>query len=504
MALWLDLGCLVRALLVSLALAACSSTPPATTLAPVAPPPSQVAGETALPAADSGTQVHSMNGTGAAPLDAGHADEDAGSIATPVPDAAAPTSPAPAFVIEPHDDASYIFDQQHVRTYNIAIAATDLAKIDANPQAEADVPAMLEFEGTTYGPYQVRYKGSVGAWRPPCTTSPLLAKTGKCSLKLDFNQNDPNARFFGLKKLNLHSMNDDSAELRDRLSYAMFREMGVVAPRAMHARVLINGKLEGLFVAVEQIDGRFTRARFGDGGEGNVYKEIWPNYDDPSMYVNALETNADEHPSVQRMLDFRAAIADSAQSVERFIDRDYIMRYTAVDRVIINDDGIFHWWCDTGAQGNNVAPYGNHNYYWYEAKDSERLWLIPWDLDDTFTDASHSTHIEIPWTQTAPCVCKLDPMLLFERPASCDPLTKYFISWLPEYEAKVDAFIAGPFAAGPVDAKLNDWSAQIDQYVREASGKNGAPTYSAWMMGVEDLRQRIADARKNRGYAYKK
>jgi spore coat protein CotH len=428
---------------------------------------------------------------------------DAGSSPVSADDAGASTALA-TIVSAPMDDAAYIFDQTTIRTYNLIIAPADLATLDSNPEAEMYVPAMLEFEGKTYGPLSVRYKGSVGAWRPPCLLLPDLKqpKAGKCSIKVAFDTPDDNARFFGLKKLNFHSMNGDASMLRERLGYALFGEMGIASPRTMHARVLINGALEGLFIAVENIDGRFARAHFGEGGKGNVYKEVWPMFDDPQVYIQALENNpeAKTPDGVQKMLDFKAAIDESADAAQRFLDRDYAMRYAAVDRVIINDDGIFHWWCEPRAQGNNTGMNGNHNYYWYEAKDASRFWLIPWDLDNSF-DGLAENHIEMQWNVPIACECKINSQGTNEWPASCDHLTQYFISWMKDYDAMVDAFIAGPFASGPVEDKLNAWSSQIEPAVTEAAGID-ASKYAAWLSGVKQLRATIDGARRHRGYAY--
>ena len=245
-------------------------------------------------------------------------------------------APMPAVVAEPVDEASYLFDPNQLRTYNIVVAPGDLAVLDQNPMAEMYVAAGLEFEGKSYGPYKVRYKGSAGAWLSPCTVlgDPVTPspKLGKCSIKLAFDKSDPKARFYGLKKLNFHSMGQDPSMLRERLSYSLFRDMGIAAPRAVHARLLINGRIEGLFALVEQIDGRFTRSRFGDGGEGNLYKEVWPTYTDPSVYVAALENNT-KQPNVQRMLDFQAAVSAGTRDFAGFVDRDYLLRYLAVDRL---------------------------------------------------------------------------------------------------------------------------------------------------------------------------
>jgi hypothetical protein len=412
------------------------------------------------------------------------------------------TQAVPAIDLEPNDDATYLFDQTQLRTYNIVIAQADLDSINRHPSAEAWVRANLQFEAKTYGPFSVRYKGSAGAFMYPCTTGDFDGpKAGKCSLKLGFDEIDSKGHFFGLKKLNFHSMNADSSMLRDRLAYQLFRDAGVAAPRAAHARVLINGVLEGLFVVVEQIDGRFTRSRFSEGGTGNLYKEVWPVYDDALVYKAALETNQDEQPSVQGMLDLKSAIATGAASLDTMLDRDYFVRYIALDRLIVNDDGIFHFWCDPTAQGNNPGGFGNHNYYWYQASKDAHFWLIPWDLDNTF-DNSPSVHISTAWTATAKCECTNDPEYGRQRPASCDLLVQHFGTWRVDYKKQLDELIAGPFAKARVDALLAAWITQIQPAVSESGGINLAPSESAWADAVMTLRASIDSERKNGGYAY--
>lgn len=376
-------------------------------------------------------------------------------------------------IAEPNDEAAYLFDQTQLRTYNIIVAQNDLNTINQNPSAEVYVPASLEFEGTVYGPHRVRYKGGFGAFLAPCSGTQFSGggpKTGKCSIKFAFDQVDPEGRFFGVRKLNFHSMNGDRSMMRDRLGYSLFRDMGLVAPRAVHARVLVNGVLEGLFILVEQVDGRFTRSRFSEGGEGNVYKEIWPMHSEAAAYTNALETNRNENPSVQGFLNFKAAVDQGTTATEAFIDREYLMRYVAVDRVIINDDGIFHWWCTADGAGNNPGGMGNHNYYWYQERARERFWLIAWDFDNAFNTASIVV-VWPEWTASAACTCAFRPgSFVAQRPPSCDRLTQHFIEWLPDYNRHVDEFIAGPFASARVNAKLDTWSNQIRAAVIEAAG----------------------------------
>ena len=103
---------------------------------------------------------------------------------------------------------------------------------DADPAAEEYVEGSLTFDGETIPGIGVRYKGSVGAF-VGCTASanPLAAEgpktCTKLSMKLKINWTDPDAEFYGVRHVLLHSQNLDSTMMHERLAYWMFREMGV-------------------------------------------------------------------------------------------------------------------------------------------------------------------------------------------------------------------------------------------------------------------------------------
>lgn len=424
------------------------------------------------------------------------ANDDASDAATT--DREKPEELLPGIVAQPQDDATFIYDPNELRTYELTVAPEDLASIDTDPRAEAYVPAQLLFQGESYS-VAMRYKGSVGAFRPPCTNFSRrgsTARTGKCSIKVSFNEYDPEGRFFGLKKLQFHSMNRDPSMMRDRLAYHMFRQSGLAAPRSVHARLLINGQLAGLFALVEQIDGRFTRSRFTEGGKGNLYKEIWPLHDDPETYINALHTNEDEDPNVDAFLAFKDAIPLGSDALSRFIHWDTLLTFLAVDRVIVNDDGPLHFWCAAGGQGNNPDGEGNHNYYWYEGAAGGHFTLIPWDMDSSFVGHEYLV-IRPEWREPAECTCTGTLV-----PASCDPLVQQFIGLNDRFEAHVDSFIEGPFAASNVEPLLNTWEAQISDAVAESAGIESAPSFEAWQASLADLRAIVATLRSNRGYPY--
>ena len=89
-------------------------------------------------------------------------------------------------------------------------------------------------------------------------------------MKVKINWEDSSRTFWGVKKLQFHSMNLDPTQMNERLGYWLFAKMDVPAPRAPHARLLINGNYAGLYAFVEQLDGRFVDRVFEDG-DGNVY-----------------------------------------------------------------------------------------------------------------------------------------------------------------------------------------------------------------------------------------
>jgi hypothetical protein len=127
------------------------------------------------------------------------------------------------------------------------------------------------------------------------------------------------------------------------------------------------------------------------------------------------------------------------------------------------------------------------------------VWLIPWDLDGAFEGGSAFVHIETPWNQEAECVCG---GANFQLPSICDRLTSFWAGRDDDYQRAVDAFIAGPFSAHNVNAKLARWTAQIDAAAQEASGLKGAPTYDEWQAAFATFEQVIHTSREHRGYPY--
>ena len=168
-------------------------------------------------------------------------------------------------------DSEYIFDQESLHTFDLVLSEENLNLLNADPTAEEYVQGMLIFENDTLSPVGIRYKGSIGAFvgcvDGPNWFEPSGAKIcTKLSMKIKINWEGKSEKFYGLKKLQFHSMNNDDSQMHERVGYWLFRQMGVPAPRAVHARLNINGIYTGVYALVEQIDNRFIKESFDDKG----------------------------------------------------------------------------------------------------------------------------------------------------------------------------------------------------------------------------------------------
>jgi hypothetical protein len=463
-----------------------------------------------LLACSSGHAISESDADGGADEAAAPSRTDAGSTLSghPADAGAPPPASSTGLIAEPDDAAAYIYDQSALRDYFLDIAPEQLAVIDADPRAEQYVPATLTFEGASYA-VQARYKGSIGAFRG-CVGDGGFNAMGaksctKLSMKVAFDQVDPEGRFHGLRKLQFHAMVRDPSMLKERLGYSIFREQGLPAPRAVHARLVINGTLSGLYALVEQVDGRFTRSRFTDGGEGNLYKEAWPIGMDRIAADDAylrprLETNEDQNPSLDKMLRFGQALQAASfeqlpEVLARFTDRDALMRYAATDRTLAHDDGPFHWYC-----GGGLGNCSNHNFFIYEEQRDDRLWVVAWDFDSIFNLDNVVTTIAFSWDDTTlGCgAVVVPPAVQPVVPPSCDKLTLGLASMQPQYLEQVRALLDGPLERERVEAKLAAWEAQIEPVVIEAASLHAdAIGLDAWSMeraklraAIETLRQR--------------
>ncbi|MAZ41169.1 MAG: CotH kinase family protein [Cyclobacteriaceae bacterium] len=408
-------------------------------------------------------------------------------------------------------DSEYIFNQESLHTFDLVLSEENLNLLNADPTAEEYVQGMLVFENDTVSPVGIRYKGSIGAF-VGCVDGPNWFEPSgskictKLSMKIKINWEGRSEKFYGQKKLQFHSMNNDDSQMHERAGYWLFRQMGVPAPRAVHARLNINGIYTGIYALVEQIDSRFIKENFDDD-EGNLYKEIWPlssagmpyPVDD---YVNALKTNENDHPNVDLIRDFgqKIAMADEEnlqEIISAHMNTNEIVSYAVVDRLIRNDDGAFHWYCDDGV-------CTNHNYYWYEEPSTAQLHLIPWDLDNAFENILSNTNPVTPiadqWGGSRND-CEpfgYGPWALSQKSAACDKLTRGWAKYTETYETLKIQFINGPFSVAQIDQQIETWVTQITEAHQEANNLyEDAESEESWVNEINLFKAQLKKARQH-------
>ncbi len=402
-----------------------------------------------------------------------------------------------------------LFDQNELHTFELTLSEEALAQIDADPAAEQYVEGSLTFRGETVEPVGIRYKGSIGAF-VGCLdgrdwANPSGAKTcTKLSMKVKINWDDPDREFYGVRKLQFHSMNLDPTQLHERLGYHLFREMGVAAPRSVHARLLINGEYSGLYALTEQIDGRFTRHHFPDG-TGNLYKEVWPfgpdgEVQDADTLIASLRTNEDDSPTAVLTNTFAEqllATGNTERILRDWMDLDAAIAHVVVDRTIRHDDGPFHWYCSP----DGCEP---HNFYWYEDPSGPTLHLVPWDLDNAFENLQFETNPVTPVAdELGEITNDCEPFAhgafrLQQRSATCDPLFAAFAEQTSMYDEIESALWDGPLAKDTVEPLLDTWVEQMTAATAEAAEAHpDAPEVDEWTRRVDDLKNALDYLRSN-------
>ena len=145
-----------------------------------------------------------------------------------------------------NESSDFIFDQNALHTFELILPNDSFEMLDSDPAAEVYVAGTLKFNGEVVSPVGIRYKGDIGAFVGAVSGKDWLHPSGhktstKLSMKVKIDWDDPDKTFYGLKKLQFHSQNLDPSQMHERLGYWLFREMGVVAPRSVHACLVING-----------------------------------------------------------------------------------------------------------------------------------------------------------------------------------------------------------------------------------------------------------------------
>ncbi|MBK6447361.1 MAG: CotH kinase family protein [Bacteroidetes bacterium] len=156
-------------------------------------------------------------------------------------------------------------------------------KLNDSLESSQFMQATVIIDGKKFYACGLRFKGESSYDFYPGKKKPFRIKFDKFIKGQNFN---------GLEDLNLTNNFKDPTMVREKIYLDLMNKHGLPAPRATYAKVYINDKYWGLYLANENIDNVFLETRFGNSkgnlfqGEpmatfvylGNDQDKYWPNY----------------------------------------------------------------------------------------------------------------------------------------------------------------------------------------------------------------------------------
>lgn len=226
------------------------------------------------------------------------------------------------------------------------------------------MPASFVCAAARFEAVGVRVKGGAGSTR---------SIDAKASLKIDLDLYEDH-EFMGLGKITLNNVVQDPTYLHEHMAYALFRSLGVPAPRVGWARVWFGDEYVGLYTHIESVDSRFLETWYGDGSgilyEGAYGSDLTPG-GEGSFDIDQGPEDWDRS-DLTAVIDILAGPADDGalQDLDLLVDMDEFLTVMAVEAVAMHWDGYTT----------------RNNYRLYHDPITDRFSMIPWGTDQTFME----------------------------------------------------------------------------------------------------------------------
>jgi hypothetical protein len=173
----------------------------------------------------------------------------------------------------------------------------------------------------------------------------------KMQLAISFNEVDPGGRFHGQRRINVD--HGSCHLLEERLALSYMRDLGLPAPCANHARIVVNGSYYGLYVNLEPVNKDFLKRNFAEH-DGNLYKS-----------GHVLKTNEEAR--------------DKSDVNAFWAARDV----ATLDRMTDLDEALLEWAAEAVLPARDNYWLKGWNYYLYH-HPSRGFLFIPEDVDQGF------------------------------------------------------------------------------------------------------------------------
>ena len=302
--------------------------------------------------------------------------------------------------------------QIHISANREAWDAMQPKKVERNPDgpkvhfgnkfgyAKADIT----IDGEVFKDAGLRFKGN-SSYR-------FAGRSLKKPFKIDTNRFIKGQKFHGRTKINLSNAFLDSAFMKEKLGYEIYRAAGIPTPGVGWAAVTltVEGIAEkkhlGVYCLIEQVDDRYLTRKFGNNSKDSLLMK--PEAVDDWEYFggNELEKyqrygikyGENQKEQIKRFSELLKLIEHGSNTefekqIGNRLDLNFFAGYLAATSILVNIDSYVG------------MP---HNYYLMIDKANEKLRILPWDLNETFGTFTmgRSPEMLVKWDIDKPLISK--------------------------------------------------------------------------------------------------
>lgn len=306
---------------------------------------------------------------------------------------------------------SRLFDTKEIISINILMDEADWEEMLANAVSETYYQCDVEINGQMFSRVGIRPKGNTSL-----TSIANDPDTDRYSFKMEFDQYVDGQTCYGLDKLVLNNNYADATSMKEALIYDMYKYLGTDASLYNYAKISVNGKYWGVYLALEAVEDSFMLRNYGTEkgklykpesmnmgkmGGGNLGGKDFKNMEPPQDFettqiagiqnqkrggfsmggnganLNYIDKDTDSYSTIwegevtnttnsdhKRVVKALKNISESTD-IEKYMDVDNLLKYMAVHVFSVNEDSLL----------GNMA----HNYYLYESDG--QLNILPWDYN---------------------------------------------------------------------------------------------------------------------------
>ena len=301
--------------------------------------------------------------------------------------------------------------QIHISANREAWDAMQPKKVERNPDgpkvhfgnkfgyAKADIT----IGGEVFKDAGLRFKGN-SSYR-------FAGRSLKKPFKIDTNRFIKGQKFHGRTKINLSNAFLDSAFMKEKLGYEIYRAAGIPTPGVGWAAVTltVEGIAEkkhlGVYCLIEQVDDRYLTRKFGNNSKDSLLMKP-EAVDDWEYFGSELEKyqrygikyGKNNTKLIKRFSELLKLIEHGSKTefekqIGNRLDLNFFAGYLAATSILVNIDSYVG------------MP---HNYYLMIDKANEKLRILPWDLNETFGTFTmgRSPEMLVKWDIDKPWISK--------------------------------------------------------------------------------------------------